>query len=370
MKLMAAVVILFVSNLAQASFNYECGMFMAEVMNAEKYSEIRNTVPFNRRSADLSVQERNALETTKRVLRQTADHFNDVYNKLFLPHGTKFLPELKDLFEKEEQLFRQKNQIIINELQRYLDDRGDLTFRHLDILQVIASVKNSWAMRFLQNPEDVYFNISYFFTSRIPDGTYEDGYFYSITQHNELNQPVYILNPKKAEQYSDVTYPGSKIVVPRLEMNDKLVFPGLPFTKELIEFLSSHGNFAGKIQLVLEPIGAGKRTWFSKFMPEQRLKIETYRWSKSKVKYYEVFDEDGSLNLSLSNWSNYYEDQKHLVVPALPVSWDEMKQGLFSPYDIDKRRLSLTVTPREMAEFAIAPTPFEFLTAFIEVLQY
>lgn len=355
---------------------FQCNVFLSQPLktdvNLNKIASIRNLIPFHRESKDLTMDEKQLIQNKISELQQLMSTFSQTYNQVFENQGTEFLADLRTVFETEDAFLRKNIQLLINELNRFLNQKGNLIYRQLDILPRIRTVSSSWGIAYLDQPKNVYFNLSFFMTSRLPSGKYQDGYIYSEDKSDDLNKQVFVLSPnsKNAETENDVFYPGSQIPIPKIDNN--LVFPGLPLDTDLLEFLILHGNSSGRIQLATAQYYRRQNNILghlvSIFQTEQRLPIFNSRWSTSRQSYFLVYNQDGTVNSYLYDLGNYFESNKHLMVPTLPVVWDQKPRGLFNKSE-DELRTGLVVSEPNNAEFTVAPTPFEFLVAFTELYK-
>ncbi len=359
----------FLSLLNTTSNAFECTSFLRKTTLIDSNESIRRLVPFHRLSKDLSVDEKELIKAKIQTLRNSAKQFNKSYNDLFQDHGTEFLSDLRFLFEKEESLLRSTNQILINELNRFLKNEGTLVYRNLDLLPAVRTLDQIWGLVFLKTPNKVYFNLSYFISSRLFNGKYEKGYAYSEDGHMDLRASVHIYEDQ-SDGDLETNYPASEILIPRSSKNN-LIFPGLPLDIKLIDFLKEHG-VQGRLQVAPQTHYRVKASLLSsltsKFQAQKRVPLFTSRWSSSRKKHFDIVNEDGKANLALFNLSNYFEQNSHLMVPTLPVIWNEKHKNIFRLND-DQRRINLIVTKPELADFSVAPTPFEFIVALIELIQ-
>lgn len=350
---------------------FQCKTYLPKRSAKEIFSSLRNLVNMHTTSKSLTPQQRTTIQITINDLKSTADQFNQSYNSKFKPYGTVFLADLRALFQAEENNLRNKNQLLINELERFLDHGGDLIYRQLDILPHIKSIKQSWALTYLEEPNHVYFNINYYVSSHLRDGRILQGYAFSKEEHEDLKASVYVLDMKPEDQskYIDQTFPASPIKIPRLK-DSNLVFPGLPLNDQLLAFLNQHGDEHGRLRVAAIRFYPKQNSLLSSFLKTPKpLPILDIRWSTVLKRHYDLRSIDGRINISLSNLKNYYESNGRLMIPTVPVSWVEKNKTLLQRQD-EQVRLHLEVSEKpELSSFTVAPTGFEFVTAFIELVQ-
>lgn len=321
-------------------------------------------------SSELTKDEKSLIRTKIKILKTIADRFNYQSNSLFQNHGTHFLPNLRQLFIKEETNFRTITQPIINELTRFLQDGANLLFRELDLRPHIRAAQNSWVLVYLDQPQKVFFNIDYFVQSRFLNDDLVDGYKFSVDKNDAMNAPVFI-NKSKSISFvdQDVSYPGSEVEIPRID--DLHVFPGLSINQKLISFLTEHGGPQGYLLVYAETHFKPKaRNSFGIPLVSLPLPILEDRWSTRLGRHYTIksIKYPDKLVISLMDLKQYKEIDGHLYIPTVPAVWEEKNKNIFAFSDEDVRT-GLQATELKYADFAVAPTKYEFIVALIELLQ-
>lgn len=352
-----------------------CTTFLVQPKSRVHFNQIasiKDLIKAHTVSKQLTEAEKRLIEQKIVELQNISEAFTQSYNLFFENQDADFLVDLRSVFETEDASLRLNIQRLIIQLRRFLNDNKDLRFRDLDIFRRIKTLSETWGISYIDNPERVYFNLSFFVTSRLSTGEYKNGYVFSEDNSEELNKPLFVLknSPLNLEGGKDQLYPGSQIPIPRI--SNELVFPGLPLDIDLLQFLTAHGNSKGRIQLAASYHYHTKnkilgQLW-SSLQTQRRLPIFNSRWSTSRKSYFPIFNSDGTPNHDLSNLGNYMERNGHLMIPTLPVVWIRNPKGLF-PKTEDQLRTGLEVNELEIADFAVAPTPFEFLIAFTELYK-
>ncbi len=355
---------------------FECGSFLVQSkadVSLNKIKSIKYLFHFNKVSKTLDEAEKQLIKKKINELEQMTSAFTQSYNQTLENYGTDFLDDLRDVFESEDAFLRRNTQLLINELRRFMNQNGELTFRQLDLLPRIRTLSKSWGVSYLDHPKNVYFNLSFFVTSRLSSGEYQNGYVFSEDNSEVLNKPVFVLQNSATEQPEngpDLFYPGSQTLIPRI--SDHLVFPGLPLDKDLLAFLTAHGNSYGRVRLAAFNHRKTQKNilgnFVSYFQTQQKVPIFNSRWSVSRKSYFSIFNSNGTVNNELFDLGNYVERKGHLMIPTLPVVWIQNRRG-FLPKTEDQLRTGLEAIEVESADFSVAPTPFEFLVAFTELYR-
>jgi hypothetical protein len=364
------VTYLFLGFVSQQSYAFECQSYLPKASITTLYTNLKYLVNSHTRADSLTAKQRAVIQATIQELRKIPDQFNQSYNNKFKPYGTSFLADLRELFQDEENSLRNKNQHLINELERFLDHGGDLIFRQLDILPHIRSITQTWALAYIDQPENVYFNLNYFISSQLRDGRILNGYVFSKEEHEALKAPVFVYDQSKQRENKseELNYPGSAVVVPTIP-NLNLAFPGLPLLPDLMSFLKEHGNEKGRLRVAAQRYNKKSSSLIPSLLGvKELLPVLDSRWSNTRNNYFIIKNENGTLNEALSNLKNYHEVNGHLVIPTLPVYWEEKPKSILNLNE-DKRKIHLVMTASDNAAFTVAPTSFEFIIAFIELVQ-
>ena len=403
--LLVVLTFLYASNVV--AFNPVCGVVLSP---DSVYENIKTAVNRHTKSSDLTFSQRAMLENLIEQLERKVNKFDSSYNEILAPYGTAFLPRLKEKLEDMSAEFRRKNWQVINELRRYLGN-GELRFRDLDIISVLASLKTSSANRFIHNTDHIYFGMDYFVNTLKVSVEYgstgifrpvqsiniEVGYNINSSQvsHNlgfdVRTLPIDIANEvaniERRDEAEDTSsggpiilpevlemhiesqlnidfYPGSRIAaLTNLEV-DGLPFRGFPLTKEFLDFLKYNGDSSGYITVapesILEEVPRLSDNLGVTSSVRQVALESVSRYDDNFERYLDVFTKTGQVFSGFYDPGNYEIDQNGiLVVPAVRVSKERPRNMFFV------RTGLLELTLDDEAEYSTHANPYEFFIALI-----
>ncbi|MGH1467926.1 MAG: hypothetical protein ACRBBP_03470 [Bdellovibrionales bacterium] len=388
--------VLLLLSIHNSSHGLQCLDVLGTKFEADVYTELkslRDGVHLRTMSKNLTPAARKSFEEMIPKLAELSTRFEETQSDIFKKYSPSFLPRLREAMTKMGQEFRRQNQVIANELSRYLLDNGNLRLSDLEMWKEYRDVKSSQALDFIKDPSTVYFGLGHFVDTHALKRTEE----WLMTKVEESVSPGYrwAREPFEislssnfrittvVERESSEIYPASRLVAPEVLGADNLRVSGLPLTVEVLSFFKRFGDESGHLR-----VGSGhrppKRTVTEQLFLRDRARVLNTvqsRWSEGNSLYPPVLSEKGVEFHGFSNAVEYRFHNRVLRVPTRLArrgteeesrAYEQRKKKMRWPFRFSResdKEIYVLEDNIAYAEFVILPTHQEFVTALIELIH-